>query len=422
MKSGGKRTKFNSSDISTAICLHTAGPRAYNHLYKKGYPLPSRATLYRWIAEVPIKPGTQDVVIDLMDNEEMLEVDKLCVLSFDEMTITAGSENDSSADVVDKPSNYVQMAIVRGLKTSWKQPVYFDFDAQMNADNLNDIIKKLHKKGYPVVAIVSDLVPSNRKLWTQLGISETKTWFTHPADEKLKIYVFSDTPHLINLVRNHYVESGLVINGKKLTKETVRQAISHCAKSDVSIKLKITENHLNVGSLGKQQVKFATQLFSNTTASCIKRCYELGYEVDNACETADVFKVFNDWFDIFNSKLSTSNSIETAQPYGKQIEVQRAVLNKMSEIMSTDIVDKDHGLPFQKGILVNNASLDGLLTNLGKNYGIKYILTSRLNQDNLDTFFDPIRARGGQYDHPTALQFKCRLRKYITSMTKLTST
>jgi len=52
LKNGGQRATFNSDDISTAICLHTAGPRAYNHLYKKGFPLPSRTTLYRWLSDV----------------------------------------------------------------------------------------------------------------------------------------------------------------------------------------------------------------------------------------------------------------------------------------------------------------------------------------------------------------------------------
>ncbi|KAL7725890.1 hypothetical protein ACLKA6_000657 [Drosophila palustris] len=281
----------------------------------------------------------------------MPEVDKLCVLSFDEMKVAAAFEYDSSADVVYEPSNYVQLAIVRGLIKSWKQPVFFDFSTRMDVDTLHSIINKLHKRGYPEVAIVSDLGSGNQRLWRELGISETKTWFSHPADENSKIFVFSDTPHLIKLVRNHYVDSGLVINGNRLTKTTVQQTISHCAKSDVSILFKITDNHINIGSLAKQRVKLATQLFSNTTASSIRRCYALGYDVENACETADLFKILNDWFDFFNSKLSTSNSIESTQPYGKQIEIQRGVLAKMSEIMRSEIVGKAHKLPFQKGIL-----------------------------------------------------------------------
>nr|AAT96029.1 truncated transposase [Drosophila sturtevanti] len=171
LKNGGQRATFNADDISSAICLHTAGPRAYNHLYRKGFPLPSRSTLYRWLSDVEIKTGCFDVVIDLMDSDG---VDTLCVLAFDEMKVAAAFEYDSSADIVYEPSDYVQLAIVRGLKKSWKQPVFFDFNTRMDPDNLNNILRKLHRKGYLVVVIVSDLGTGNQKLWTELGISECK--------------------------------------------------------------------------------------------------------------------------------------------------------------------------------------------------------------------------------------------------------
>ncbi|KAH8392592.1 hypothetical protein KR215_000626, partial [Drosophila sulfurigaster] len=375
MRNGGNRTLFKSADMSSAICFHAAGPRAYNHLYRKGFPLPSRATLYRWLTEVQINAGPLDVVIDLMENEEMSEVDKLCVLSFDEMKVAEAIEYDSKADVVYEPSNYVHLAIVRGLIKSWKQPVFFDFNTRMDVQTLHSIVTKLYKRGYPVVAIVCDCGPGNQRLWAELGISETKTWFSHPSDGNLKIFVFSDTPHLIKLVRNHYVGSGLVVNGKKLTKTTVQQAISHCSKSDVSILF---------GSLAKQKVNFAIQLFSNTTASAIRRCYAFGKDVDNACETADLFKLLNDCFDVFNSKLSTENSIETTKPYGQDIDIQRGILAKMTELMGTSIIGQTHKLAFLRRLV---------WIFVQKKYDILYILTSRLNQDIVENFFGTMRSK-----------------------------
>nr|AAB31526.1 O-type P element protein {exons 0-3} [Drosophila bifasciata, Peptide Transposon Partial, 757 aa] [Drosophila bifasciata] len=415
LKSGGKRSEFNSDDISWAMCLHTAGPRAYNHLYKKGFPLPCRATLYKWLSNVEIQTGCLDVVIDLMDNMDMDTADKLCVLAFDEMKVAGTFEYDSSADLVYEPSEYVQLAMVRGLKKSWKQPVFFDYDTRMDVPTLYELIKKLHRRGYFVVSIVSDMGAGNQRLWRELGISEEKTWFGHPEDEDLKIFVFSDAPHLIKLVRNHYLATGLHINGQTLTKSTVEQTITHCCKTDVTILFKVNESHLNVRSFAKQKVKLATQLFSNTTASAIRRCYSLGYQVENAVETSDLFKLLNDWFDVFNSKLSTSNCIETTQPYGKQLELQRDILKQMSHIMSNRICGQTHRLPFQKGILINNASLDGLHAYCNEKYGMEYILTSRLNQDIVENFFGAMRAKGGQHDHPSPLQFKYRLRKYIVA-------
>ncbi|KAH8253894.1 hypothetical protein KR032_007521, partial [Drosophila birchii] len=416
MKNGGKRSTFNATDMAAAICLHSVGPRTYIHLYEKGFPLPSRATIFRWLADVKINAGTLDVVLDLMENEDMGQVDKLCVLSIEKMQLAAASEFNGLEDVVNEPNNFVQLATVRGLKKSWKQPVYFGFNNEMDADTLNSIIMKLHKINYPVVAIVSDLSAENQNLWNELGISETnKSWFSHPADEELKIFVFADTTHLTKLVHNQYINVGLDINGNNLTKTTVEQTIRCCAMPEVSIKVRINENHLNDCSQTKQTENLATQLFSRTTASSIRQCYEFGYDIQNACETADFFELFNDWFDVFNSKVSRLNSTEAPQAYGKELEAQQGTLAKMSEIMRTEMTESADKLAFQVGILVNNASLDGLYDYLWENYELIYILTSRLNQDNAENIFGSMRSigHGGQYDHPTPLQFREKIKKYI---------
>ena len=74
---------------------------------------------------------------------------KICVLSFDEMHI------DSKLDKILGPFKKVQVVLIRGLFSPWKQPVYFDFD-KINLDLLF-IIKMVESTGLQVKAIVSDL-------------------------------------------------------------------------------------------------------------------------------------------------------------------------------------------------------------------------------------------------------------------------
>ena len=80
-------------------------------------------------------------------------------------------------------------------------------------------------------------------------------------------------------------------------------------KGQVSLKIfylyKIHNSIKNFIILGRQKVKLAAQLLSNTTANAIRRCYSLGIEIYEAIETADFFQLVNDWFDVLNSKLST---------------------------------------------------------------------------------------------------------------------
>lgn len=54
-----------------------------------------------------------------------------------------------------------------------------------------------------------------------------------------------------------------------------------------------------------------------------------------------------------------------------------------------------------------------MFEDLKEKYNISYLLTCRLNQDPLEGFFSIIRAVGGLHDHPTPLEFKCRLRNYF---------
>lgn len=65
---------------------------------------------------------------------------------------------------------------------------------------------------------------------------------------------------------------------------------------------------------------------------------------------------------------------------------------------------------FQKGILISIKSIKLLFKDMNMKYNISYILTHRLNQDSLESFFSLIRSRGGLNDHPTPLNALHRIR------------
>lgn len=46
-------------------------------------------------------------------------------------------------------------------------------------------------------------------------------------------------------------------------------------------------------------------------------------------------------------------------------------------------------------------------------YDVQFIMTRRLNQDGLEHFFGIIRQMNGCYDHPDAVNFKYRFKKYL---------
>lgn len=65
------------------------------------------------------------------------------------------------------------------------------------------------------------------------------------------------------------------------------------------------------------------------------------------------------------------------------------------------------------GIIQSNYALKLLYEDVKSRFGLKYILTYRLNQDVLENFFGVVRSKGELNDHPDRQQFKYRLRSYI---------
>lgn len=410
-----KKIKWSLDDISSAICVHSAGPRAYKYLYKKKFPLPGLSTLRQWAKKIIVRPGILENVLQLMKDFSMNENDRICILSFDEMKIRSEYEYDRPNDSVLKPSNYVQVAMVRGLISKWKQPIFYQYDCRMSYQIISEIIIKLDNIGYSVVALVSDMGSTNQGLWKELEVTITKTWFQNPADVNKKVFVFADVPHLIKLIRNHFLDTGFILKNQVLNSEPIKHLIKITSISDLSINHKLSDIHLNVKKAERQKVKWAVQLLSHSTSSALRRCVSLGkFEFENALPVADFIKLVNDWFDLFNSKMPYTDSRDRMKAFGLAKETQLDILNRMNDTTSNmRAPKKQQMLPFQKGILISNSSLPALFNYLQEKFDIKYILTCCLNQDVIENFFSAIRAKGGLHDHPTALEFKYRLRSYL---------
>lgn len=417
-----QKVLWKLDDIASAIRLYTAGPKCYRYMYKNGYPLPSVSALKRWSRKIEISPGVLKSVLRLMkfhQEDKSKHLENVCILSFDEMSIKSSYEYDQISDAIITPSKNVQVVMARGLFAAWKQPVYYNFDCKMTISILNQIIKALKKVNYNVVAIVSDMATSNQKLWDDLMIGINKTWFRNPTDSTKKIYVFADAPHLLKLIRNHFLDDGYIVNGKLITVAPIKEAFYKFGSDDLKIMHKISSKHFDVAGPERQKVKLAAQLLSHTVSASLRRFYQLGkLSSPNVMECANFVKSINDWFDVFNSKIAAVDSRERMKAYGLALETQNQILSDIDQlIFKLRTPNKSCLLPFQKGILINNTSLRSLFEDMQKTYGTDYILTHRLNQDVLENMFSVIRAKGGLHDHPTATEFSYRLRSYILGNT-----
>lgn len=415
-----KMTRWSSVDISAAISLRSVSPKAYRYLRKtKKIPLPALSTLRKWVANFNIDEGILKDVLQIMKckGQNMTDMEKVTMICFDEIHLSNQIAIERRQERVIGPHKKCQVVVVWGLFKKWKQPIFYAFDQNLTKEILFEIITQLHNSGYTVFAMTSDLGPSNYNLLKKLNIGfqeEDKTSFQHPCDENVKIHVFLDVPHLLKLLRNHFIDSGLHINGHFITSAALERLLQ-INSGNLKIAFKLSRNHLDVQRTQRQNVKLATQLFSATNGAAIEWCGSQGLMSDCSewAATAKFLKLINNWFDIFNSVCKYGNH-SGINGYGVNIEQQNNILAEVtSMIKAMKVGNRKNLLPFQKGILISNSSLQNLYCDLSKKFNVDdlqiYITTNRLNQDVLENLFY-IRAMGAANDKPTALDIRYRLR------------
>ncbi len=142
-KNGGKRVNCKIEDVTKGLAMRAQGIQAYEYQQQLGFPLPSLTTLREWTKHFVCEPGIMQEVLKLLQavTKDFRGNDKLCVLSFDEMSIDSRVCYAQALDQILQPHSNVQVLMVRGLTQHWKQPVFYDFDRAMDAHLLKDITR-----------------------------------------------------------------------------------------------------------------------------------------------------------------------------------------------------------------------------------------------------------------------------------------
>lgn len=287
-------------------------------------PLPALSTLRRWLSQsFTCNAGLQIDILKLMEKQEKSTSEsQLCVISFDEMNIDSRRCYDEKEDKILGPHSQVQVVMCRSLCKSWKQPVYYQFDEQMRGRILLHIITAVQKAGYIVVAVVSDLGGKNSTVWKDPNVTYLNSCFENPDLKNKRIWVFADMPHLIKLLRNHYIDHGFTLdNGTKITKTTI-ETLLEMDKNETKICHHLPPNVLQVSGRERQRVHMATKLFSRRTAKAIEYLFP-----EEKC-VSEFFQLVNDTFDIFNSRIPINNNSPLASAYGIHHIVQEETIEK----------------------------------------------------------------------------------------------
>lgn len=411
-------TQWQDEDICKAITLQSLSPKGYRYLRESmKLPFPSKSTLNRWASKLNVEPGVMPSVLQLLHHkaESMTELERVCVLSFDETSVSSEWSYDKAKDILYDPKERVQCAMLRGLVSPWKQLIYYDFDTAMSKVILHDIIVKVEAAGLIIVAMVHDLGPTNLSLWKSLGVGIHKSYFTNPAASDRKIFVFADAPHLIKLIRNNFLDYGFKLEDKNINSECVRELVRRSIH-DLKTTHRLSQKHIDVTGVKRMNVRLAVQVLSETTAKSLKFFGEQGLLNSRDWECTSHFIALSDsWYDLLNSKRPRDTK-QSRDAYGLHLDAQKKVLEDMINVANSMRVqgrNKSSLFQFQKGLIVSSQSLLGLYDMLKDRYDITYILTYRLNQDILEHFFGCLRQMGVCNQHPSPVDVKYRIKKYL---------
>ncbi|KAJ8954598.1 hypothetical protein NQ318_003129 [Aromia moschata] len=126
--------------------------------------------------------------------------------------------------------------------------------------------------------------------------------------------------------------SGFIINGEEINKHIIEELIDVTSKSDLKITHKISLENINVRGAARQKVKLATKLFSRTISMALSRCGSMGIlKQGNWPECAEFFNLVNEWFDIMNVKVPTSDSRDRTKAYGLALDLQNRIIEEMTK-------------------------------------------------------------------------------------------
>jgi hypothetical protein len=167
------------------------------------------------------------------------------------------------------------------------------------------------------------------------------------------------------------------------------------------------------------KVKLAAQVFSSSVANALLFCEDLGLPEFKGCKaTASFILTIDQVFDALNSMhpnakgqkapLSSHNK-QYWQSLFKRAETQ--LLSLESKVSGTTIpVHESRRRTAVVGLVCTMRSVSGILSELVtcSEPKLKYLLTYKLSQDHLETFFSTLRSIMGSNTNPKCCSAKFR--------------
>lgn len=265
LKNSGRRPKgrrYTSEQKSLCLAIYKQSPKNYRYM-RKLFILPDKKTIGRHSARLMFDTGINSNLFELIKAKarKLPDVEKYCIVSWDEMAIKANLQYNSGKDQID---GFVDMGFVRrpvfathsltfmvqGIFNTYKQPITYYYTHGLKYFELAELVRlnieALLDSGIPVKLKIVHFVSPNLKIhflcclnnifYFSLGLkvigsvcdqegcnSKAVNYLVDPngkpkdMDGELLMYTVRDTkiihcydpPHLIKGIRNNLLTKNL---------------------------------------------------------------------------------------------------------------------------------------------------------------------------------------------------------------------
>lgn len=380
-------------------------------------PLPSTATILRYIQSLRSKPGI------LPRNAEAVRVkvnpindrERSIFILLDEMSLKEGFKYDIASDKIigftdngkQRSKDHVKHALcvmAIGIIKKWKFPVAFYLIDTIKSNEIKpiitDVIAALQYEGFKVEGITTDQGSNFESCFCKLGASIDKP-VININDQTY--FVLRDPPHLLKSARNFILDKDVHVpgHGGKASWRHIIQLYETDQKSSLKLVPKLTDKHVyGLKQATKMKVKYAAQVLSHSVAASIEYLVSINKMEPEALATSTYCRRFNDLFDCLNSS-SPFDIVKFRRPLtvnsDSSIYIQEC-LNFLENLQASNSHRKPKFISgFRQSINVVLQLNETLSAR-----GIPYLSTRKLCQDPIEHFFGKIRILSSR---PTAYQF-----------------
>lgn len=228
------------------------------------------------------------------------------------------------------------------------------------------------------------------------------------------VHFLPDACHNLKLIRNSFEFFGTLtdIDGGKLKWSFLWDLHHLQERIGMNFANKLSMLHLNFHNQ-IMKVYLASQVFCRSIAAAIRLCKdEMGMEIFKESQsTIDYLNLFNNLFDIFNSRSNNEYIFKNALKNANAKEVFEYLEYVRTYIINLKLEDKSFVVNSRRktgfiGFFIGiNSLIELYKLQVVEEQNLLFIPMNKFSQDHLEMYFSKVRAMGGFNNNPTIAQF-----------------